>query len=234
MSRDAQHTTSQSPTPRPPRNAPQPGGAPRRKGNTNKRLANGLVALSTAAVMAIYGVGYVRTAPAAADTFAAPLAVATQEVAIAAPTATATAPPATATNTATVPATSTTAATTARASAAAASTATSTATTAATSTATATKTATAASAATGYRDGTYTGTGTSRHGSIGVTVVVSGGKIVSAEITQCGTRYPCSKIATLPGQVVARQSASVDFVSGSTDSSTAYKSAVAAALAQAD
>lgn len=84
-----------------------------------------------------------------------------------------------------------------------------------------------------FRDGTYTGSGNSRHGGIGVTVVVAGGKITSAQITNCQTRYPCSKISALPGQVVARQTAQVNYVSGATDSSTAYRQAVANALAQA-
>jgi len=99
--------------------------------------------------------------------------------------------------------------------------------------ATATPAAPAAQASSAYRDGTYVGTGTSRHGSITATVVVQGGKIVSAQITGCGTRYSCSRVATLPGQAVARQSAAVDFVSGATDSSVAYRGAVANALAQA-
>jgi len=84
-----------------------------------------------------------------------------------------------------------------------------------------------------YRDGTYIATGTSRHGSISVAVVVGNGQITSAEITSCQTRYPCSKVARLPGQVVARQSATVSYVSGATDSSKAYSGAVAAALAKA-
>lgn len=84
-----------------------------------------------------------------------------------------------------------------------------------------------------YRDGTYTGTGTSRHGSITATVVVQGGRIVSANISNCQTRYPCSKVASLVSETVARQSVPVDYVSGSTDSSRAYATAVANALAQA-
>lgn len=84
-----------------------------------------------------------------------------------------------------------------------------------------------------YRDGSYVGIGSSRHGSIQATVIVEGGKIVSAEITGCGTKYPCSKVSNLPGQVVARQTANVNYVSGATDSSRAYMGAVAAALAQA-
>jgi uncharacterized protein with FMN-binding domain len=66
-----------------------------------------------------------------------------------------------------------------------------------------------------------------------VTVTVQGGKITAAEITDCGTRYPCSRIANLPAQAVARQSAAVDLVSGATDSTNAYRAAVNAALAQA-
>ena len=65
------------------------------------------------------------------------------------------------------------------------------------------------------------------------TVVIKGGRIVSANVSQCLTRYPCSYIAALPGQVIARQSAQVDLVSRATDSSMAYRTAVTKALAQA-
>ncbi|MGE0599810.1 MAG: FMN-binding protein [Dehalococcoidia bacterium] len=85
----------------------------------------------------------------------------------------------------------------------------------------------------GLKDGSYSAVGTSRHGNIGVTVVVSGGKIVSADIVSCQTRYPCSRVSALPGQVLAKQSAVINHVSGATDSSNAYKSAVAQAIAQA-
>jgi len=92
----------------------------------------------------------------------------------------------------------------------------------------------AAAAKTGkYTDGSYTGTGTSRRGDIEVAVTVQGGKITSAEITTCGTVYSCSRIAALPGQVITRQSATVDRVSGATYSTQAYQLAVADALAQA-
>jgi uncharacterized protein with FMN-binding domain len=64
-------------------------------------------------------------------------------------------------------------------------------------------------------------------------LVVSNGRIVSAEISRCQTRYPCSRIAPLPGQAVARQSATVDLITGATDSSRAYREALANALAQA-
>ncbi len=95
-------------------------------------------------------------------------------------------------------------------------------------------TATAPAAKTGtYRDGTFVGQGTSRHGGIQATVVIQGGKIVSAAITSCQTRYPCSYITSLTGQVVSRQGPPVNLISGATDSSMAYKQAVASALSQA-
>ena len=93
--------------------------------------------------------------------------------------------------------------------------------------------AAAGGVAAAYQDGTYVATGTSRHGNIEATVVVANGQIVSAQISSCQTRYPCSKIGSLPPQVVARQSVTVNRVSGSTDSSNAYLAAVASALAKA-
>jgi uncharacterized protein with FMN-binding domain len=84
-----------------------------------------------------------------------------------------------------------------------------------------------------YKDGTYVGQGNSRHGGIQVSVVVQSGKIVSAGITQATTRYPTSRIASLPSTVVAQQSTQVDVVSGATDSSMAYLAAVDSALTQA-
>lgn len=92
---------------------------------------------------------------------------------------------------------------------------------------------TSTTTATGYKDGTYVAIGTSRHGDVEVTVTVKKGRMVAADISRCSTRYPCSVIAALPDQAVALQSAQVDFVSGATDSSSAYREAVTAALAQA-
>lgn len=89
------------------------------------------------------------------------------------------------------------------------------------------------SQAAGYADGTYTGSGTSRHGGMRVTVVISGGKIISAAVTSCQTRYPCSDVLPLVNAVVSQQAVPVNHVSGATDSSTAYKQAVSAALSQA-
>jgi len=84
-----------------------------------------------------------------------------------------------------------------------------------------------------YRDGSYTGWGSSRHGDIQATVVITDGRIASAEITRCLTRYSCSWIAHLPGQVVSRQSADVDYVSGATQSTDAFYYAVVDALSKA-
>jgi uncharacterized protein with FMN-binding domain len=88
-------------------------------------------------------------------------------------------------------------------------------------------------AAARYKDGTYTGWGTCRHGDIQATVVISSGRILSASISQCWTRYPCSWIAALPPQVAQRQSPEVDYVSGATQSTNAFYYAVVDALAKA-
>ena len=77
------------------------------------------------------------------------------------------------------------------------------------------------------------GWGSCRHGDIQASVVIQDGKIVSTAIAQCLTRYSCSWIANLPGQVVTRQSANVDYVSGATQSSDAFSRAVADALSKA-
>jgi uncharacterized protein with FMN-binding domain len=84
-----------------------------------------------------------------------------------------------------------------------------------------------------YKDGTFSGWGYCRHGDIQATVVVENGKLVAAGITQCLTRYPCSWIEKLPPQVVARQSADVDYVSGATESADAFSDAVVDALTKA-
>jgi uncharacterized protein with FMN-binding domain len=84
-----------------------------------------------------------------------------------------------------------------------------------------------------YIDGSYLGWGTSRHGDIQASVTISNGRIVAAAIAQCWTRYSCSWIEHLPEQVLARQSADVDFVSGATQSVNAFYYAVLDALAKA-
>lgn len=84
-----------------------------------------------------------------------------------------------------------------------------------------------------YKDGSFLGWGTSRHGDMAVTVVVESGRITSAKITDCQTRWPCTWVEALPGQVVARQSAETDYVSGATQSTNAFYYAVVDALGKA-
>ena len=83
------------------------------------------------------------------------------------------------------------------------------------------------------KDGMYTGWGFSPHGNIEAAVRIEGGRIVSAIISQCRTRYSCGVIELLPGQVVTRQSPDVDYVSGATQSADAFYEAVLAALQKA-
>ena len=84
-----------------------------------------------------------------------------------------------------------------------------------------------------WKDGKYVGWGGSRHGDIEATVVIEAGRIVSAEISNCQTRYPCDVIEKLPPQVITRQSPNVQRVSGATESADAFYSAVYFALKQA-
>jgi uncharacterized protein with FMN-binding domain len=83
------------------------------------------------------------------------------------------------------------------------------------------------------RDGVYYGWGTSRHGDIQASVEIKSGKIIGAYISQCLTQYSCSWVSALPGQVLQRQSAEVDYVSGATQSSNAFYYAVIDALKKA-
>lgn len=100
----------------------------------------------------------------------------------------------------------------------------------------------AAAAQSKFKDGSFLGWGSCPHGDIEASVTIQGGKIVSSAITQCLTRYSCSWISPrvpsevlpdLPRQVVERQSAKVDYVSGATESSYAFADAIIAALSKA-
>ncbi len=84
-----------------------------------------------------------------------------------------------------------------------------------------------------YRDGQYFGWGTSRHGDIQAGIEIKDGHIAGAWVAQCLTRYSCSWISALPGQVVARQSPETDYVSGATQSTNAFYYAVVEALSKA-
>jgi uncharacterized protein with FMN-binding domain len=84
-----------------------------------------------------------------------------------------------------------------------------------------------------YKDGVYFGWGTSRHGDIQAGIEIKNGRIASAFISECLTQYSCSWIVGLPPQVVSRQSAEVDYVSGATQSTNAFYYAVVEALKKA-
>jgi uncharacterized protein with FMN-binding domain len=84
--------------------------------------------------------------------------------------------------------------------------------------------------ATAYKDGTYTGQGTSRRGGVSVSVTVQSGAITNVQITSVSTQYPVSRIASLPGVVVKQQTANVNVISGATYSSQAFTQAVQQAL----
>ncbi len=84
-----------------------------------------------------------------------------------------------------------------------------------------------------YRDGTYHGQGSNQIGSVEVAVSIKNSKITDVQITNCTTSYPQSEIDGLPSQVVERQSANVDFVSGATLSSEDFQTAIQDALQQA-
>ena len=84
-----------------------------------------------------------------------------------------------------------------------------------------------------FRDGTYLGWGTSRHGDIQAAVVIEGGRITAARVAQCLTRYSCSWIAPIPPVIIQRQGTTYDYVSGATESSDAFQEAIADALSHA-
>ena len=91
----------------------------------------------------------------------------------------------------------------------------------------------AAAGAARFKDGLYTGWGRSLHGNIEATVEIREGRILSAKISTCKTRWPCARIAYLVPQVAERQSQEVDVITGATHSSDAFYYAVAAALSKA-
>src|SRR5258708_741037 len=100
-------------------------------------------------------------------------------------------------------------------------------------TSTPTTTSSAATTTAAYRDGTYTGSGTSRRGGVNVSVTIQSGRIANVTISSVSTQYPVTRISALPAQVVARQSSQVDNVSGATYSAQAFSLAVQAALSKA-
>jgi uncharacterized protein with FMN-binding domain len=81
-----------------------------------------------------------------------------------------------------------------------------------------------------WKDGKYSGWGSCRHGDIQALVEIKGGRIVSAVVSSCRTVYSCDVISKVVPQVVTRQSADVDSVSGATQSADAFFWAVSSAL----
>ena len=192
------------------------------------RMHRGLVALSASAVAAIYMAGYLRTrsADATLGATAAPLAVAASASAATAPPEV-TAAPGTRVIQVRTPIPVQGGPTSAPAAVAAAP-------VAPTATPPAVPTAAAVAAApASYKDGTYTGQGSSRRGDVWVSIQIQAGRIAQVSITRSTLQYPLRDIAGLPNQVVQRQSAQVDIVSRATYSSQAFRGAVAQALASA-
>jgi uncharacterized protein with FMN-binding domain len=85
-----------------------------------------------------------------------------------------------------------------------------------------------------WKDGTWVGWGSCRHGDIEVTVIVKDGHIQSASISKCQTRYSCRVISALPPEVAQRQNPDkIDSVTGATESANAFYYAVVDALKRA-
>ncbi len=174
-----------------------------------KKPSRRLVLLSSAAIAAVYVTGNLRTRAADAEASAASTLPPGSAPAATAPTATATA----STLAARAPSSLVNAAPSAAGQAPAAAPA-------------------AAGSTTAYRDGT--GTGISRFGNVEVAVTIQGGRITAATMTRVTTKYPASRIAGLPAQVVQRQSPNIDRVTGATYSARAFQDAVVQALSQAE
>jgi uncharacterized protein with FMN-binding domain len=218
-----------------------------------QRISNGLITLSSAAIVAIYAAGYHRTSPAAHRFDSQiPQQRTSATIAIVMP------PPAVNPGTAAAPPVSSSAPSAVKKStkrpstparkAAPSSDRDSAAQSSAASTATSVNPPTEAAAPPSaaakdvYKDGVYLGWGNCRHGDIEASVTIQAGKIALVAISQCLTRYSCGWIAPkipggglpdLPSQVVERQSPKVDYVSGATESSYAFADAVVAALSKA-
>jgi uncharacterized protein with FMN-binding domain len=190
----------------------------------SSRMHRGLVALSASAVAAIYMAGYLRTQSADASIGASAqqspsvTASATNPALSATPTVIAQLPPIVQRQ---VPVASPTQPTTPLAQRTAPQ-------------PTAPPALTAPQPAAGaFKDGTFTGQGSSRRGDVWVSVQVQSGHIANVTITRSTLQYPLRDIAGLPSQVVQRQSAQVDIVSRATYSSQAFKQAVSQALSKA-
>lgn len=95
--------------------------------------------------------------------------------------------------------------------------------------------ASSSSASSNLKDGTYSAVGAGRNGDVPVTVTVSGGKITAVDIGENQETIGIGDLATksLPGKIIAAQSAQVDAVAGATITSNAIIDAAKKALADA-
>jgi uncharacterized protein with FMN-binding domain len=84
-----------------------------------------------------------------------------------------------------------------------------------------------------YKDGTFTGSGMNRRGSMDVQVTIKNDKITDVAISNFAMHYSESDIVGLPDEVLQKQSAQVLNVSGATYSTQAFEDAVQDALNQA-
>ena len=84
-----------------------------------------------------------------------------------------------------------------------------------------------------FKDGRYRGWGYSQHGNMEVEVEIQDGRVVNTYITQCLTAWSCTYVRKLQAQVLERQSAEVDTISGATNSADAFYFATFTALNKA-
>lgn len=85
-----------------------------------------------------------------------------------------------------------------------------------------------------YKDGVYTGVGTNPYGSLALTVSIVKGKIASVQINQYSMHYPQSVIdPQLPQEAVSMQTWKIYIVSGATASTYNFAEAMYAALKKA-
>ena len=198
-----------------------------RNGRAPDGTATRLMALSSAVIVAAYAVGYAHTEAAARQAAAATVPPGISQAA----TPGSSGAGASASNNAasTVSASGSSATSTSGGASAASGTS-----SAASKTAAAPKSSTTAKkTATKYRNGTFSAQGWGPHGPVTVAVVIRAGRIVSANITACGTTYPCNYISPLVNLVVQNQGPPTEYISGATSSSYAYYEAVTQALAKA-
>jgi uncharacterized protein with FMN-binding domain len=84
-----------------------------------------------------------------------------------------------------------------------------------------------------YKNGTFDGSGSNRRGSIEVKVSITNDKITDVDISHFAMHYSKNDIVGLPQEVIQKQSAQVQNVSGATYSTQAFQDAIEDALTQA-